>query len=632
MAAQQQETVVSNSREFPWLKEYDLLGIPRTLKPYPDKPVYDILQRAAQKYPKMGLVQYGFKITYPEVKEQVDRLATALSRMGMEKGDRVATILPTSIQFVVADYAISRAGLAQIPSSSLEPPDQLLHKFKEGSPRILICLHSYLDVFRQILKDTQIKHILVSCLEDYSDNLALKHPELDLPGAVWMADLIRDTPPGPPRGQIEVEKDIETLLFTGGTTGLPKGCMLTHRNIYANSMQNSMSMGAQSRLLDGAVSVLLGLPFFHSYGHSIMHSMTYKGFDQLLIPDARDTHGMVEMIKIHRPLLQMGVPTQFMKLLEEELQGLFMLGISGSAPLPPSVQEKYEKKSGGGIMEGYGLSEMSPTTHLNTSLMIRLAGGRSQAKLSTRLYSALGVGSGINGLFRAVGSKNTSRLLGGFLGFMVKKSRKGQEKSVQKKEFNLEKRGTIGIPFPDTEIRVLDVETGEDLTLDEIRAGQTGEMCLSGPQRMLGYWPTPGKGIDERGYIHTGDVVRVDENGYFYIADRTKDMIIVSGYKVYSREVDDILYDHPGVEMAATVGVPDLSREGSERVVVFVQPKPEYQGSLTEQAITDYLRSKVAKYAVPKLVRIVEQMPLTEVQKVNKKVIRALAVEESAKQ
>ncbi len=622
---------MSTDQEYPWFKEYDLLGIPRTLKPYPDKPVYDILERAARKYPKMGLVQYGYKITYPEVREQVDRLATALSRMGVEKGDRVATMLPTSIQFVVADYAISRAGLVHIPTSSLEPPDQLLHKFKEGSPRILICLDSYVDVFRQILKETPIKQVLVCSLEDYSDNPAVKHPDLDLPGAAWMIDLISQTSPDPPRVEIDVEKDIETLLFTGGTTGLPKGCMLTHRNIYANSLQNSTSMGTQSKLINGAVSVLLGLPFFHSYGHNVMHTMTLKGFDQLLIPDARDTKNMVEMIREHRPFLQMGVPTQFMKLLEEELEGIFMLGVSGSAPLPPKVQEKFEKKSGGGIMEGYGLSEMSPTTHLNTSFMIRASGGRTRAKISTILYGAPGVSPAINGLFRALGSKNAGRFLGGLLGFMVRQSRKDQEKSIQQKKFDMEKRGTIGIPFPDTEIRIVDVETGRDLSLDEIKAGKTGEMCLSGPQRMLGYWPTPGKGIDERGYIHTGDVVRIDENGYFYIADRTKDMIIVSGYKVYSREVDDILYEHPGVDMAATVGVPDFSREGSERVVVFIQPKPEHRSSLTEQEITDYLRSKVAKYAVPKLVRIVEQMPLTEVQKVDKKVIRAMAVEESSR-
>jgi acyl-CoA synthetase (AMP-forming)/AMP-acid ligase II len=195
----------------------------------------------------------------------------------------------------------------------------------------------------------------------------------------------------------------------------------------------------------------------------------------------------------------------------------------------------------------------------------------------------------------------------------------------------LEKRGTIGIPMPDTEIKIVDVDTGAVLSWDEILGGRTGEMCLRGSQRMSGYWPQPGSGLDDEGYVRTGDVVRVDEDGYFYIVDRTKDMIIVSGFKVYSREIDDILHDYPGIARVATIGIPDPERPGSERVCVFIESKRGYEQSITEEIIINYLKSKVAKYAVPKIVRIVDTIPLTEIQKVNKNLLRRQISEEEIK-
>jgi len=438
-----------------------------------------------------------------------------------------------------------------------------------------------------------------------------------------MTDLIAATEAKPLNGSIDVEKDLELLLFTGGTTGLPKGCMLTHRNIYANAIQSSWAQGAASRAIKGAVSVLVGLPMFHSYGHMIMHVLTILGADQILIPDARDTKEMVEMIKKYRPLMQMGVPTQFLKIAQEELDGIGMIGISGSAPLPPSTQAEFEKKSSGAIMEGYGLSEMSPNTHLNTSFLLRLAGGRVPQKINSAVLSFPGMAPIVNCGLRLVGSKNIGVMAGKFISFKVKST--GNKK--KKKKSSSEKRGAVGIPFPDTEVVLIDVDSGKMLSVDDIKAGRKGEMCLSGPQRMLGYWPEPGSGVDENGFIHTGDVVTVDKDGYFYIVDRTKDMVNVSGYKVYTREIDDILCSHPMVEMGAAVGVPDPEREGSERVVAYVQPKAAYKDTLKPEDIISFLKEQVAKYAVPKAVQIVDTLPLTEVQKMDKKRIRAMAKE-----
>lgn len=609
----------------PWLKEYKIFGIPETLEPYPDAPAYSQLDNAAKKFPKNGYVQFDYKITYPQAKDHAERLATALLDMGLQKGDRVATLLPTSIQFVVADFAIAKAGLVQIPSSSLEPVNILAHKFNEGSPRALICLDDKLEVVEAVLKETNIEKVILANLYDYSATPPESHAEVKIKNAMWMMDLIANTEPNLPVIEFDVEKDLELLLFTGGTTGLPKGCMLTHRNVIANAMQNGWALGSASSILKGCISVLLGLPFFHSYGHMIMHTMTNMGFEQILIPDARNTELMVSMIKKYYPVLQLGVPTQFLKMSDEELSNIGMLGISGSAPLPPSTQKKFEEKSGGGLMEGYGLSEMSPTTHLNTSLMIRLFGGRGRQKFVTGLGKLNG--PLLNGMLRLSSPQKVGKVATWGIAKLLQFSRK-KIASTGKTD---EKRGTSGIPLPDTEVKLLDVETGSTLTFEEMREGKRGEMCLRGPQRMAGYWPTPGSGLDEEGYVRTGDVVTVDENGYFYIVDRTKDMINVSGYKVYSREIDDLLYGYPGVEHGAAVGVPDPEREGSERVAVYVQPKMGYREKISEEDIVEYLRSKIAKYAVPKLVKIIDEMPLTEVQKLDKKALRKRAADDFKK-
>ena len=205
------------------------------------------------------------------------------------------------------------------------------------------------------------------------------------------------------------------------------------------------------------------------------------------------------------------------------------------------------------------------------------------------------------------------------------KTSRGQKKDPQKK---VEKRGTIGVPSPDVEVKFLSVEGGKEISMEDMLKGERGEMCLRGPNRMLGYWPTPGTGIDADGYVHTSDVVKVDDRGYFYIVDRIKDMVIVSGYKVYSREVDDILYQNPKVEMAATIGIPDPEREGSERIAVYIQPKDEFKNKISSDEIINFVKERVAKYAVPKVVKIIDTMPLTEVQKVNKKLLREMASKE----
>ncbi len=605
--------------DYPWFKEYKIVGIPRSLQPYPHQPSHYLLDRAAKEKPRMGCVQLGMEISYPEVKDHAERLANALASMGVTKGSRVATLLPTSVQFIIADAGISKAGAVHVPCSFLEPLDTLSHKFRECTPEALICLEENLPLAESLREYMAEPNIIVTRVEDYSDRPP-RHEEL--PDAMWLSDIIAQAEPGAPRIDLDPSRDLETLLFTGGTTGLPKGCMLTHRNIVANALQNPAVFGPIVKILEGNTSVLIGLPFFHSYGHCIMHTMISGAYKLLVVTDPRDTKGMLRMIHEHNPVLQFGVPTQFMKLLEEDIKATRVIGISGSAALPPNVQEKFEQESKTFVSEGYGLSELSPVTHFNVSANIRAMGGRKMVPVMNALLFNPLSRAFMNAQARLLGPKLYGKVFLTILGMISDYNRK---RSGIKGE---EKRATIGIPVPDTVVKVVEVDSGAPVPFGEMIAeGKLGEMLLSGPQRMLGYWPEPGKGLDDEGFVHTGDVVKMDENGYFSIVDRTKDMVIVSGYKVYTREVDDILYDHEATEVAAAIGVPDPEREGSERIKIFIQLKEEYKGRVSEEDYLTYLRGRVAKYALPKAIIFMDEMPLTEVFKVNKRILREMELE-----
>jgi acyl-CoA synthetase (AMP-forming)/AMP-acid ligase II len=606
--------------DYPWFKEYEIVGIPRTLQPYPNEPTHYFLDQAAEKRPRLGCVQMGLEITYPELKDHADRFANALAGMGVEKGDRVATLLPTSVQFIVADAGLSKAGAVHVPCSFLEAQDTLAHKFTESSPKAIICLEEHLTLAESLREFMGAPNIIITSVDDYSDRTS---PHAEVPDAMWLTEVIAQAKPEPSRVDIDPNRDLETLLFTGGTTGLPKGCMLTHRNIVANAQQNPAMFGPIARILEGNVSVLIGLPFFHSYGHCIMHTMINGMYNLLIVTDPRDTKAMLRMIHEYNPVLQFGVPTQFMKLLEEDIKATRVIGISGSAALPPNVQEKFEQESKTFVSEGYGLSELSPVTHFNGSANIRAMGGRKMVPIMNKLLFNPVNRAFMNFQARMLGPKLYGKMFLGILGIVSDRNRKSDKlKSV-------EKRATIGIPVPDTVVKVVEVDTGRTISFQQmIEEGVVGEMLLDGPQRMLGYWPEPGRGLDEEGFVHTGDVVKMDENGYFSIVDRTKDMAIVSGYKVYTRELDDILYDHPATEVAAAIGVPDPEREGSERIKVFIQLREDYKGKVVEEDYMAYLKEKVAKYAVPRSITFLDELPLTEVFKVNKKVLREMELEE----
>ncbi|MDZ7730547.1 MAG: long-chain fatty acid--CoA ligase [Natrialbaceae archaeon] len=342
----------------PWLDEYTLFNIPATLEPYPNVPLHQFLRDAAADHPDNGLIQLDELITYPTLLEHAERLATALEDRGVRPGDRVASILPTSVQFVIVDAAVSMAGAVHVPNDTIIARDDLQYRLEESEPTVLVCDEAHRTLGTDLASSVGVDQLVLTALEDYSGD----PPEHDpLPDAEWLTDLIATSPRDPPAISIDPVEDVHTLLFTGGTTGRPKGVLLTHRNLVANVLQtNSLSSGVS---MGGSSTSLLAQPLYHAYGYTAMHARIANGGSVALVADARDVEAMASLITEHGIRLVSGVPTQFMNLLEKDLDRK-LIAISGSAPLADEVRTAFSEDHIG-ITQGYGLSEMSPVTHVD---------------------------------------------------------------------------------------------------------------------------------------------------------------------------------------------------------------------------------------------------------------------------
>jgi long-chain acyl-CoA synthetase len=550
-------------KDKPWMKIVEEAGLIYDLD-YPEIPLYELIDRAAREFPEaIAVVYLGKEYTYSELKDFTDRLATALAGFGIKKGDAISVHLVNSLQFVVGVYGGLKAGaVVDLPSPMLSKED-LKDQLQRSGARVIITDEKNLDVVKSMIDETDLEKIILTKVSDYS---AEEEPVKEIEGAIQLRTLLDATEPNPPKVEIDPKNDAAILFFTGGATGLPKAPMLTHYNLSSNVLQTFAP--ASIGLLEsnkGNYSVVGALPFFHSFGFTCaMNLALFWAGKLLIVPNPRDVELTFNLIKKYRPMWTPGVPTQFMKMVEEkgldltEIQGT--IPFSGAAALPPEVSKKFEKKSGIMLSEGYGLSETSPVTHAN--------------------YVAILQGLGLDyGLPAKIGS--------------------------------------IGIPVPETEVEIVDLDTEEPVPM-----GKTGEMIIRGKQLMIGYWPNPGEGLKD-GWLYTGDVVRMDEDGYFYVVDRTKDMINVSGYKVYGRVLDDILYEHPAVSQVAVIGIPDPERPGSERVKAFITPREGYYpGKELEEEIIRFCREKLPPYAVPKSVEFRDELPLTVTEKIFKRKLR----------
>lgn len=542
----------------PWLKSYKLgpYKLEHSLAPFPEEPVYKILDDAAAKYPGQTAVLFlDRKIRYGELKVLVDKLAAALVGLGVQKGDRVCVFLPNCPEFIISDWAILKAGAAMVPTSILRTADGLVHEAGSSQSRVIICREEQLERVLGLKEKCDFEHVIVASTAGYD----VKEVSASLPEGVHeFRKLLDENEPVAAPVAIDPKEDLCELAYTGGATGVPKGVMVTHFNRHCCILQGfPWMLKPLLRGLAGKASVFLPVPLSHSYGHYTHQAAASLGLRVILMPDPRDTQMLVEYIQKYRPFMILTVPTQLMRIAQAKVGKMNVIPICGAAPLPKEVSEAIKKEMGTPVSEGYGLTETSPLTHFNISPFSKVTG------------------------------------------FMAK-----------------EKRG-MGVPSPDTECKLVDPDTGE-----EVPFGEPGEVVVRGPQIMKGYWPEKGSGLTADGWLHTGDIAYMDEDGYFHLSDRIKDMVNVSGMKVYTTTVDEVLYKHPGVHMAAAIGVPDPNTPGSERVVAIVQLKDDFKEKVTADEIRDFCREHLSPYAVPKFVEFRDELPMTVTEKLFKKALR----------
>jgi long-chain acyl-CoA synthetase len=534
----------------PWLRNYDY-WVPADAT-FPQQPLYQILNIATNLHRDRPATAFlGAQLTFAEIKAQVDKLATSLSRLGVGKGDGVGVMLPNCPQYIVSFFAITRLGAIVVNINPTYTAREIELVARDSGMKAIIALDLLASLVASIAPQTAITTLITTSLQSYS-----AHPETAVPvpaGTLSMSSLIAEvSEPDLPRVEINVTEDVAVLQYTGGTTGVPKGAMLTHHNLFSNTIQSYLWSHGLAQ--PGNERYLLVIPYFHIYGQTVGILVgTWTGAMQIQIPKF-DVNLLLEAIRNYQPTFFPSVPTLFVALVnhpEAKSVGLEKVRRynSGSAPLPVEIIEKFEKMSGQMLYEGYGLTEASPVTHSTPTLSKR-------------------------------------------------------------------KPGSIGLPIPGTECKIVDLETG----LNEVLLGAEGELCIRGPQVMKGYWNRPDEtAIALRdGWLYTGDVARMDEDGFFYIVQRKKDMLIVSGFNVYPNEIEDVLFTHPAVLEAAVIGVPDEYR--GEMAKAFIVLKPGAQA--TEEELKEYCSSRLAKYKWPAQIVFTDSLPKSAVGKVLRRVLR----------
>jgi long-chain acyl-CoA synthetase len=549
----------------PWLKSYVVgpFKLKHTMEPYPKMNVYKFLEDTVTNYPdNIACVYLDDEITYKDLKLKVDKLANAFTDLGLKKGDTVATVLPSCLEFILVDYAAMKMGAIHVPLSVLHKTDDLIHELKESGAKTVVCSYRRLERVNEVKEQVEITAVIYTPTKLFPDYKLPEMEEISTEGYYSLHELIDKFEPLDKTVEIDPMEDLALLPFTGGTTGLPKGTMLTHYNITSNVIQLFHWMMDPIKLgIIGKAATVICVPIFHAYGHFAIHSCISWGIKMFLM-DPRDMVRIAETIKTNRPFMVTGVPAHYIRFLQLDIPKAPIFYLSGAAPMPPELAEQFEQKSGVPMGEGYGATETTAVSTVNISPLSKVTG------------------------------------------------------------FMITKKNGVGVPVPDTEIKIVDPETRE-----EIPFGESGEIWVRGPQVMKGYWPTPGKGLTDDGWLPMGDIGRMDDDGYFYIEDRIKDMINISGNKVYSRIIDDLLHEHPAVSVAGVIGVPDPERPGSERVKAFISLNKEYQGKISEQDIIDYLKDKVKPYAVPKYVEFRDDLPLTLAMKLFKRKLRNEEIE-----
>ncbi len=524
----------------PWLKNYPA----RWDLDYPKVSLYHYLKEVADQYPeRTALIFIGDQVNYREMMENIDRMAEAFTAMGLAKGDRIALMLPNCFAFVYSYYAAMRQGLVVAQINPLLTARELSFIVRDSKARVLIVVDTMFPTVEQAMLDQDIENLII---------VPLTGQKIEAAGVQLFDDILQQHEPNPPDVEIDPEEDLAVLQYTGGTTGFPKGAMLTHYNLVANAeMTREMLREWKEKFGDKELLCMGLLPFFHSYGMTVcLNTGLTIPSGQIMVPQF-NADLILYLVQQYKPVLFPGVPTAFIALMnhpEVQNYGLDSIEvcISGAAPMPVEAIEQFEHKTGSSILEGYGLSEASPITHSNPFLGVR-------------------------------------------------------------------KPGSIGLPYPNTDCKIVDPDTGEQ----EMPVGEEGELIIKGPQVMKGYWNRPDETARtlRNGWLYTGDIARMDEDGYFYIVDRKKDMIIYGGYKIFPREVEEVLYEHPKVAEAVCIGIPE--KFFGEVVKAFVVLKDGAEAAPEE--IIDFCRARLVKYKVPRQVEFRSELPKSMVGKILRK-------------
>jgi len=561
--------------------------VPKCLD-YPDCSLAEFLQETVSRYGDSTAINFlDSTISYNRLWDLVRRLATGLSNLGLKKGDVCALMLPNSHQFVVSYYACQLLGVTVTAINPTYKALEIQHQLRDSGAKVLIVLDAVVTEAESGLKDTPVKSVIgtnivdlcgFSALKLFLGKLLKKIPTGKLPDGAYKFTQLIATDPNPPVVKIKPTEDIAVFQYTGGTTGLPKGAMLTHSNVVSNAVQCEAWLWRRKPGM-GLIGVL---PLFHSYAMTtVMNTAIRLGGFQLLFPrppaDMSELFAVIQKYSPKEGFILPGVSTLFNKInthpkvKDYDLSSL-MMAISGAMSLPLEVQNRFEEATGSIIVEGYGLSEATPVTHANPLAE------------------------------------------------------------------ELRKQGTIGLPYPDTDAKIMDEETGTKelpplpfavagtggLTPEQsLEADKyTGELVVKGPQVMKGYLNRSEETAStiRDGWLYTGDIACMDADGFTMIRDRAKDMIKYKGYPIFPAEVEDLLHKHPDIHEIAVIGLPD--EEVGELVKAFIVLDPAKRGQVSPDEIIGWAKKKITHYKVPSIIEFRDELPMTMVGKVLRRVLR----------
>ena len=555
--------------EKPWLAHYPP-EIPHTLT-YPSIPVQEYLTKAYEKYPQKVAIHFmGKELSYEELYKSSMKFANYLQKIGIKKGDRVSIMLPNCPQAVISFYGILYAGGVVVMTNPLYTEREIAYQMKDSGAKAIIGLDILFPRISKVIKETDLENVIVTGIKDYltfPKNLVYPFIQKKQYGMTvkvehrginhLFTEIMKTAQPIVAETPFDFEEDLALLQYTGGTTGSPKGVMLTHKNIISNA---TMCDSWLYKCKKGEETIMGIIPLFHVYGLTTVLILSVMLGNKMVLLPKFDPETALKTINKQKPTLFPGAPTLYIGLMNHPDIAKYDLSsieacLSGSAPLPAEVQEKFEKLTGGKLVEGYGLTETSPVTHSNL-----------------------------------VWGERT--------------------------------KGSIGLPYPDTDCKIF--QTG---TTDPVPNGEIGEIAIKWPQVKKGYWNKPEETaatiVD--GWLLTGDLGYMDNEGHFFIVDRKKDMIIAGGFNIYPREIEEVLYEHEAIQECVVAGIPDPYR--GETVKAYIVLKEGY--TVTEEELNTHCRENLASFKVPRIYEFRKELPKTAVGKILR---RSLVDEEVAKQ